>query len=119
MVFKVRKVAKIRNPHLTQDTTWESDKNTIKHHKGEPRGQPFPTNDPQKKYRLRTVCKNMVLEGLNWFNSANLTLSADVDQEQIDVWFAWKTPNLSMHHLLEYINQDIKRRYIFFFVKKT
>ena len=31
--YKVRKVAKIRNrynqvPHLTQDTTWESDKNT-------------------------------------------------------------------------------------------
>ena len=44
----VRKVAKIRNqsnqvPHLTQDTTWESDKNTIKHHKQEARGQPFPS----------------------------------------------------------------------------
>ena len=41
--FKIRKAAKIRNrynqvPHLTQDTTWESDK-TIKHHKQEPRGQ--------------------------------------------------------------------------------
>ena len=41
--IKVRKVAKIRNrynqvPHLTQDTTWESDKNTTKR---EPRGQPF------------------------------------------------------------------------------
>ena len=36
--IKVRKAAKIRNqynqvPHLTQDTTWESDKYTIKHHK--------------------------------------------------------------------------------------
>ena len=35
--IKVSKEAKIRNrynpvPHLTQDTTWESDKNTIKHH---------------------------------------------------------------------------------------
>ena len=45
---KVRKVAKIRNqsnqvPQLTQDTTWESDKNTIKHHKGKPRGQLFPS----------------------------------------------------------------------------
>ena len=34
---KVRKAIKMRNrynqvPHLTQDTTWESDKNTIKHH---------------------------------------------------------------------------------------
>ena len=43
-IIKVRKVAKIGNgynqlPHLTQDTTWESDKNTIKHHKREGRGQ--------------------------------------------------------------------------------
>ena len=38
---KVRKTAKIRNqynqvPHLTQDTTWESDKITIRRHKQEP-----------------------------------------------------------------------------------
>ena len=37
LLNKVRKKAKIRNrynqaPHLTQDTTWESNKNTIKHH---------------------------------------------------------------------------------------
>ena len=86
--IKVRKVAKIRNqynqvPHLTQDTTWETDKNTkvTKRHKQEPRGQPFPgwwpqaavnrsesmtntrhkycnTNDPQKRYRLGMVSKN-------------------------------------------------------------
>ena len=48
ILIKIRKVAKIRNryiqvPHLTQDSTWESDKNTNKHHKQEPRGQPFPT----------------------------------------------------------------------------
>ena len=47
-VYKERKVAKIRKrcnqvPHLTQGTTSESDKNTIKHHKPEPRGQPFPS----------------------------------------------------------------------------
>ena len=28
-------------PHLTQDTTWESDKITIRHHKQATRGQPF------------------------------------------------------------------------------
>ena len=49
---KVSKVAKMRNrynqaPHLTQDTTWESEKNTTKHHKHEPRGQPFPSRRPQ------------------------------------------------------------------------
>ena len=36
--LKVRKVAKIRDrynqvPHLTQDATWKSDKNTTKQHK--------------------------------------------------------------------------------------
>ena len=46
--IKVRKAANIRNrynqvPHLTQDTRWESDKNTIKHHKQEQRGQPLPS----------------------------------------------------------------------------
>ena len=44
--IKVRKRAKIRNrynmvPHLTQDTNGESNKLTIRHHKREPRGQPF------------------------------------------------------------------------------
>ena len=45
LVVKVRNVAKIWNrynqvPHLTVDTTWESDKNTIKQ---EPRGQSIPS----------------------------------------------------------------------------
>ena len=45
---KVRKRTKIRNrynqaPYLTQDTKWESDNVTIRHHKREPRGQPFPS----------------------------------------------------------------------------
>ena len=49
--MKVRKPAKIRNrynqvPHLTQDITWESDKNTIKHHKQESQEvSPFPEGD--------------------------------------------------------------------------
>ena len=29
-------------------------------------------NDPQKKYRFATVSKNILLEGLNRFNGANL-----------------------------------------------
>ena len=36
-------------PHLIQDTTWESDKNTIKHHKQEPIFN--NTNDPKNKYQ--------------------------------------------------------------------
>ena len=38
-------------------------------------------NDPQKKYRLGTVCKYLLLEGLNQFHGANLTLDSDVDQD--------------------------------------
>ena len=49
-------------------------------------------NDPQKKYGFGAVSKNILLEGLNRFHCANLTLSSDVD-----VWFAWKTPNLAMN----------------------
>ena len=38
-------------------------------------------NDPQKKYRLGTVSKIILLEGLNRFHGANLTLNSDVDQD--------------------------------------
>ena len=72
------------------------------HHKQERRGQPFPsrspqdsneqtrkhdkkginnTNDPKKKYRLGTVCKNILLEGFSQFHGANLTLHSYVDQD--------------------------------------
>ena len=39
------------------------------------------TNDPQNKYRLGTVSKVILLQGLNQFHGANLTLSSDVDQD--------------------------------------
>ena len=42
---------------------------------------------PQKKHRLGTVSKILLMEGLNWFYGTNLTLTSDVDQD-IDVWFA-------------------------------
>ena len=62
--IKVRKAAKIRNPynqvpHLTQDTTWECDKNTIKHHEQEPRGQHFfPAGDHKAAMNRRKSMKN-------------------------------------------------------------
>ena len=40
-------------------------------------------NDPQKKYRLGTVSKNILLEGLNKFHGANLALNSDVVE---DIW---------------------------------
>ena len=78
---KVRKIAKIGKrynqvPHLTQDTIWESNKNTINITNKSQEVSPFPagdykaamnrresmgntrhktTNDPQKKYSLGTV----------------------------------------------------------------
>ena len=45
------------------------------------------TNGPQKKYCLGMVSKNILLEGLNRFHGANLTLSSDVDNP-ID-WWSW------------------------------
>ena len=45
------------------------------------------TNDPQKKYHLGTVSKNILLDGLNRFHGDNLILSSDVDQDT-DVWLA-------------------------------
>ena len=81
-------------PHLTQDTIWESDKNTRKHQiqesqevsqaaKNRQDSLTRNTNnkkDPQKKNRHGTVSKEITqLEGLNLFGSTNLTLISDVD----------------------------------------
>ena len=109
MPSKVSKGVKIRNrynqvPHLTQDnngkvTNYQLDTTNVSQEVS-----PFPAgdhkshinrrdkdiantrqnkniNDPQKKYRLGTVSKNILLEGLNRFNGANLTLNSDVDQD--------------------------------------
>ena len=103
---KVRKTAKIRKrynqvPHLTQDTTMESRKTTIKITNKSQEASHFPagdqgsneqtrkhekhktqnTYDPQKKYRLGAVSKNILLEGLTRLHRANFTLSSDVDQD--------------------------------------
>ena len=52
---KVNKGAKIRNrynqvPHLTQDTNGKVT-NSVRHHKREPRGHPFPSRWPQSTYK--------------------------------------------------------------------
>ena len=56
---EVSKGAKIRNrynqvPHLTQDTNGKVTKLIVRHHKREPRGQPFPSRWPQRTYNRRT-----------------------------------------------------------------
>ena len=103
--MKVRKTANIRkqyNQLLTwpQDSTWESNKNTInitnntkrsalsqqvttRQQWTDARAKTWETqdtkdiNDPQKKYCLRKMSRNIFLEGLNWFHGASLTLSSD------------------------------------------
>ena len=58
-VIKVRKKARIMNrynqlPHLTQDTTWESDKNTRKRHIQESQEvSPFPAVDQEAAIKRR------------------------------------------------------------------
>ena len=61
----VSKKAKIRNrynqvPHLTQDTTWESDKNTRKHHLQESQEvSPFPAVDHKAAMNRQESMRNM------------------------------------------------------------
>ena len=38
-------------------------------------------------------------------------LSQQVTTRHKDIWFAWKTHKISMHHLPEHVNQDITRRW--------
>ena len=47
-------------------------------------------NDPQKKYRLGMVGKNILMEGFNPFYGANLNLNSDMEQDiaVIAIWFA-------------------------------
>ena len=40
-------------------------------------------NDPQKKYRLGTVSKNILLEGFIQFHGANLAINSDVYQDTL------------------------------------
>ena len=99
LFFIVRKRAKITNrynqaPHLTQDTTWQTDKNTIKHHKQEPRGQPFPSRWPQgsneqtrqfdqhKTWITQMIQKRRTaLEGSLKYFTGGLKIVSEYDQE--------------------------------------
>ena len=105
--------------------------NTIKQHKEEPSGQPFLNRWPQgsneqtrrhdthKTYitqmihKRRTALERSIkyfARGLKPVLRRQPHPKFWCESRHIDVWFAWKTPNLSMHHLLEHINQDIKRK---------
>ena len=87
-------------PHLTQDTIWENDKNTRKHHIQESQVvSPFPAVDhkaarnrqdkqdtqiTKRSYKTSTALERSVrklLEDLSMFLGTNLTLNSDVDQD--------------------------------------
>ena len=60
---KVRKMAKIRDqynqvPYLTQDTTWESNKNTIKITNKSQEVRPFPAGDQKVAMNRRESMTN-------------------------------------------------------------
>ena len=103
-LFYVSKGGRIRNrynqvPHLTQNTNGKATHSQLDTTNVNQEVSHFPSedhkvqindahkhktekiNDQQKKYRLGTVSKIILLEGLNRFHSANLTLYSDVDQD--------------------------------------
>ena len=70
---KIRKKAYFRNPynqipHLTQDTIWESDKHTRKHHKQENQEvSPFPAGDHTvTRYDTNNKYKDSTKEATPW-----------------------------------------------------
>ena len=75
-------------PRMTQDTTWESDKTQLNTAHKSQKVSPFPAGDHKAAMNRRgsmtnigTVSKNILLEDLDRFHSAHLTLSSDVDQD--------------------------------------
>ena len=107
--LKVRKGAKIRNrynqvPHLTQDSNGKVRNSQLDTTNESQEVSPFPAGDHkahinrrvQRHSKHKTEQKhkrstkevtpwngqlNVLLEGLNRFNGANLTLNSDVDQD--------------------------------------
>ena len=63
-----------------------------------------------QKYHLGTVSKNILLEGLNRFHGALTSSLVQMRFKTHRCLVCMKDPNLLMHHLLDHINQDIKRR---------
>ena len=52
------------------------------------------TNDLQKKYRLRTVSKNILLEGINWFHGAPTSPLVQIWIKTLRVFINMKDPYL-------------------------
>ena len=127
-ILMVRKRAQIRNrynqaPLLTQDTNG-SDNATIRHYKRGPRCQPLPSkasinrrtrnhnkkdsnniNDPQKKHRLGTLSKNILLEGLNQFHGPPTS-------PLVQMWIKTQTQNINNTNVPQNIHFLVYLEYI-------
>ena len=135
--IKVSKGATIRNrynqvPHLTPDTNGKVTNSQLDTTNESQEVSPLPAGDhkahinrraqrhsntrqnknikyPQKKYRLGTVRKIFywrAYSGLTAPTSPLIQLRIKTHRYLV----CMKYPNLSMHHLLKHINQDITRR---------
>ena len=82
--MKVSKREKIRNrynqvPHLTQDTTWESDKNTRKHHIQESQEvSPFPAGDHKAAMNRQESMTNKKLKITKRIHKRSIALERSV-----------------------------------------
>ena len=82
MLLKVERKAKIRNqynqvPYLTQNTVWETVKNTRKYNTYESEEvSPFLAGDHKAAINRHDIITNIYM-----FNGINLTPSSDVDQD--------------------------------------
>ena len=129
-------MAKIRKrnnqvPHLTQDSTWKSNKNTINITNKSQEVSPFPagdhkaamnrresmrntryknTNVPQKKYRREMVSKIILLEVLNRFQPAPTSPLVQMWIKTHRCLVCMKDPWLINATSPKHINQDINRR---------
>ena len=134
--MEVSKGAKIRNqynqvPHLTKDTNEKETNSPLDTTKDSQEVSLFPAGDHKAQINRRVQRHNKHKTEKNIKDPKRSTAMErsvkyftgglkpvlrrqphplfKFGSRHIDIWFAWKTPNLSMHHLLEHINQDIKR----------
>ena len=136
--FKVSKGATIRNrynqvPHLIQETNGKVTTSQLDITNESLEVSPFPArdhkasinrrtrkqnkqnrnnrNNPQKKHRLGTVSKNILIEGLNRFHGAPTSPLVQMWIKTHRCLVCMKDPYLiNVSSPIQHINQDIKRR---------
>ena len=75
---KVSKGAKIRNRYNQIRYQWESNKLTVRHHKREPRGQPFPNHKAHINRRVQRHSKHKTEKNTYKIHKTSTTLERSV-----------------------------------------